>query len=124
MSRIVILGNSGSGKSSLAKRLAAKAGCEHLDLDAIAWKAADPPVRATFETSSAAIDDFVARKSAWVIEGCYASLIAYAGKYADRMYFLNIGIAACIENSEFRPWEPEKYASKEAQDENLAMLID
>ena len=30
----------------------------------------------------------------------------------------------CIENAKSRPWEPHKYESKAAQDENLAMLIE
>lgn len=124
MSRIVILGNSGSGKTSLAKRICAQTGCQHLDLDDVAWKAADAPVRESFEISSAAIDEFVARHSRWVIEGCYSSLIAHAAKHATQFYFLNIGVDACIENCRSRPWEPEKYPSKEAQDENLAVLID
>lgn len=124
MSRIVILGNSGSGKTSLARRLSTQAGCEHFDLDDIAWKAADPPVRESIEKSSAAIDGFVSHHATWIIEGCYSSLISHAAKYADRMYFLNIGVEACVENCRSRPWEPEKYPSKEAQDENLAMLVE
>jgi hypothetical protein len=29
-----------------------------------------------------------------------------------------------VENAKNRPWEPHKYESKKAQDENLDMLID
>jgi hypothetical protein len=36
---------------------------------------------------------------------------------------LNPGVEGCIANARERPWEPHKYASKEAQDANLEMLI-
>ena len=124
MNRIVIFGNSGSGKSTLARKLAAKFGCAHLDLDNITWKESDPPVRQALETSCAAIDEFIAGHAKWVIEGCYALLIEHASSRADQMYFLNIGIEGCVENCRSRPWEPEKYASEQAQDQNLEMLID
>jgi len=37
---------------------------------------------------------------------------------------LNPGVDACIRNASARPWEPHKYATREAQDANLPMLID
>ena len=124
MCRVVIFGNSGSGKTSLARRLSGEMNWPHLDLDSIAWKEADPPVRAELAESVAGIEDFRANNSSWVIEGCYASLIAHAARHATDMVFLNIGTEACVENCRSRPWEPEKYPSEAAQNENLAMLID
>jgi adenylate kinase family enzyme len=37
--KILIFGNSGSGKSTMAKRHSEQSGLAHLDLDSIAWKA-------------------------------------------------------------------------------------
>ena len=37
---------------------------------------------------------------------------------------MNLSLAQCIENAKRRPWEPHKYETKEAQDQNLDMLID
>ena len=39
------------------------------------------------------------------------------------MFFLDLPIETCIKNAIQRPWEPHKYSSKQAQDENLGMLI-
>jgi adenylate kinase family enzyme len=39
MPRILIYGNSGSGKTTMARAVAAELGLEHLDLDLIAWDA-------------------------------------------------------------------------------------
>jgi adenylate kinase family enzyme len=123
MSKIVIFGNSGSGKSTLAKALALKNHLGHLDLDTVAWKPVAPPERLSILESSKSINDFLLTYSAWVIEGCYADLLDLVTQQADEIIFLNLPISACIENAKNRPWEPHKYESKLAQDENLAMLI-
>ena len=124
MSRVVIFGNSGSGKTSLARQFSGQAGIPLLDLDSVAWKEAEPPIRESSEKSLTAIDRFIAQSQSWIIEGCYSSLIAHAAQNASQMYFLNIGVDACVENCRSRPWEPDKYASKEAQDKNLEMLVE
>ena len=59
----------------------------------------------------------------WVIEGCYSDLLESPLPRCTRLVFLNPGIEACIQNARARPWEPHKYASKEAQDANLEMLL-
>lgn len=43
---------------------------------------------------------------------------------ATEVRFPNPGVEACIANCRARPWEPEKYPSKEDQDAKLAFLID
>ena len=32
-------------------------------------------------------------------------------------------VESCIENTKNRPWEPQKYESKEAQDRSLVVLV-
>lgn len=124
MQRIIIFGNSGAGKTTLANRLAEEHALAHLDLDTLAWQKIIPPTRKPIEESRAAIDNFIADNAQWVIEGCYADLLGIAAPHASRMIFLNPGEQACIDNCHARPWEPHKYESPEAQDQNLPMLID
>lgn len=123
MSKILIFGNSGSGKSTLAKALSATQGLAHLDLDTLAWLPTNPPVRVPLPESQSAIETFMASHDNWVIEGCYTDLLEFAATHADEAIFLNLPVAACIANARNRPWEPHKYATQEAQDRNLAMLI-
>ncbi|HUS30667.1 MAG TPA: sigma-70 family RNA polymerase sigma factor [Kofleriaceae bacterium] len=122
MTRFLLVGNSGSGKSTLAARLAAREGLPHLDLDTLAWLPTTPPSRRPLADSERDIRAFTDANAAWVIEGCYADLLALVGADAT-LVFLNPGVDACIENARQRPWEPHKYESKAAQDANLEMLI-
>lgn len=123
MKRIIIFGNSGSGKSTLAKKYQNE-GLSHLDLDTIAWEMNPDPVRKSLNKSKALIDEFLNNNQSWVIEGCYSDLLEIVSKEATEAIFMNLSVEQCIANAKARPWEPHKYESKEAQDENLAMLID
>ena len=124
MKKVIIFGNSGSGKSTLAKKLSDKHNLAHLDLDTVAWDMNPEPVRKPIAKSKQVIDKFVADNNAWVVEGCYADLLALLVDECTQMIFMNLPVAACIANAKNRPWEPHKYESKEAQDANLDMLID
>lgn len=122
--KVVIFGNSGSGKSTLAAKLQAQYGLAHLDLDTVAWQPSTRPVRTPLDDSSADISQFIGRHTGWVIEGCYADLLEITLPYATEIIYLNLSVADCITNAKKRPWEPHKYESKQAQDNNLEMLID
>ena len=124
MKRIIIFGNSGSGKSTLAKALCKDKNLSHLDLDLIAWQPTSPPQRKPIAESRQEIDAFISVNDGWVIEGCYSDLLELALPAASEIIFLNLPVEACIANARNRPWEPHKYASREAQDANLDMLID
>jgi adenylate kinase family enzyme len=122
LSTTVICGNSGAG--IYAKKLAASQQAAHLDLDSLAWEATNPPTRRSVEASSKEIEWFIQANPNWVIEGCYADLLAVALAHAEEAIFVNPGIQQCVDNAKARPWETHKYPSKEAQDQNLTMLID
>ena len=120
--RIVIFGNSGSGKTTMARALATQYGLPHLDLDSLAWS--ETAVRRPLGESAQLIDAFVGANPEWIIEGCYADLLDVVLPHATEVRFLNPGPAVCAANCRTRPWEPEKYASKEEQDAKLAFLLE
>lgn len=124
MTKILIFGNSGSGKSSLARQLSEQQGLEHLDLDSLAWLPGDPPSRMPVESAQKALNAFDDEAPAWVIEGCYADLIELLMPLASEIIFLDLPVATCVNHAKNRPWEPHKYASAEEQDKNLPMLLD
>lgn len=119
--RILIYGNAGSGKSTMARQAARELGIPHLDLDQITWAAV--AVRRPLPESLALLGAFMDAHPAWVIEGCYGGLIEAALPRCTELRFLNPGVDACVANCRRRPWEPEKYASPEAQDQMLDALI-
>jgi adenylate kinase family enzyme len=118
------MGNSGAGKSTLASRLAEREGLRHLDLDTLAWEPETPPRRRPVEASRRDIAEVALAGDRWVIEGCYADLVEMVLPRATLFLFLNPGVDACLANARARPWEPHKYATKQEQDANLAMLLD
>ncbi|WP_133407233.1 AAA family ATPase [Parashewanella tropica] len=124
MRKIAIFGNSGSGKSTLAKNLSAEHQLAHLDLDSIAWQQSEVPERKPINESEIEILDFIDTHQEWVIEGCYSDLLELILKHASEIIFLDLPIETCISNAKNRPWEPHKYPSKKAQDNNLNMLTD
>ena len=124
MTKILIFGNSGSGKSTLAKKLCGTDDLSHLDLDTLAWKPEVPPKRKPLGESELDILEFIETNKGWVIEGCYSDLLEIALPFSTEILFMNLPGELCIENARSRPWEPHKYESKAAQDNNLEMLID
>ena len=121
--KLLIFGNSASGKSTLAKQLAKSENLAHLDLDLLAWQPTNPPTRTALSESTLAIEHFMQQHNSWVIEGCYSDLLAIAEAQSSEIIFMNLPIDDCIINAKNRPWEPHKYDSKSAQDANLTMLI-
>jgi len=121
--RIVIVGNSGSGKSTLARRLARQQGLAALDLDTVAWEPGKIAVPRPPAAAVANVQAFCRAHERWVVEGCYAGLAGAALAGAPTLVFLEPGVDACLANCSARPWEPHKYASREAQDEKLECLL-
>ena len=121
MNRIVIIGNSGSGKTTMGDRLASEYGISHLDLDSLAWES--PAVRRPLQESLAIIQAFVRAKPEWIVEGCYAGLVESILPFATELRFLNPGMEACVRNCRARPFEPHKYASMVEQNARLDFLL-
>lgn len=121
--RVAILGNSGSGKSTLARQLAAAGDIPVLDLDTIAWKPGEIAVAREPGHAAADVCAFCDSNEDWIVEGCYASLIASSLRFEPQLLALDPGVDQCAANCRSRPWEPHKYASKAVQDEHLAFLL-
>lgn len=114
--RVILLGNAGAGKSTLSKRLNAKQPATCLSLDEVAFH--DDAQRRPLQDSIADVRLFIADHDSWIIEGCYADIIEPVLDECDELIFLNPGVDVCIAHCRVRPWEPEKFSSKEEQDEN------
>src|SRR6476660_9694204 len=137
--KVLIFGNSGSGKSTYASALAARESLAHLDSDSIVWGFGEPGKIAVLkraiateastrqlqrpdEAVAASLRNFIDSHAAWVIEGCYGKLVRAASAHCTLLVFLNPGIDACLANNLKRPWEPHKYASLDLQNKMLGQL--
>lgn len=120
--KVLVFGNSGSGKSTYAQALAAQHGVSHLDLDSIVWEPGKIAVQRDPQSIADSLMGFIACQSDWVIEGCYGELVESASAHCTQLVFLNPGLETCQANNLMRPWEPGKYASMEQQQSMLTAL--
>ena len=122
--RLLIVGNSGSGKSWKARALAQQHQLAHLDLDTIYFVPGLVAVARPMQLVLADLNAFIDANPAWVAEGCYGDVIEAALPFCSELLFMNPGQDACLANNRKRPWEPHKYASKQQQDSMLPFLLD
>jgi adenylate kinase family enzyme len=119
--KVILLGNAGSGKSTLARRMIARHPAARLSLDEVAFESGTE--RRPLQQSIDDVVRWIAANESWIIEGCYADIIEPVLKFCDQLIFLNPGIEACIAHCRSRPWELEKFSSRQEQDANLDHLI-
>lgn len=84
--RLVVVGTTSSGKSTLAKRLAAKLGCDFIELDALHWEPGwqEAPLevfRQRVETATQA--------AAWVVAGNYHVVRDIVWRKAEAVIWLD-----------------------------------
>ena len=120
--RLVLLGNAGAGKSTMASRIIGGGNIPRLSLDTIAWD--EGPKRKQLDSSLRKLHDFIQASDQWIIEGCYSDLIEAALPHCTELRFLNPGVEVCVAQCHRRPWEPEKFSSPEDQNAMLHRLIE
>jgi adenylate kinase family enzyme len=119
--KVIILGNAGAGKSTLAKNLIVKEPAARLSLDEVAFQGGTE--RRPLQDSIDAVKRWISKQESWIIEGCYADIVEPALAYAEELIFLNPGVDACMAHCRSRAWEPSKFSSRQEQEDNLDNLI-
>ncbi|WP_426104885.1 adenylate kinase [Massilia sp. TSP1-1-2] len=95
--RTLVMGNSGSGKSWLAARIAAELGAPWIDLDHLFWEPGGYNI-ARDKTLTHAMLDAACAQPSWVVEGIYGSLLTRAQPRSDTLLWLCVDEAECIAN--------------------------
>ncbi|WP_230940771.1 adenylate kinase [Burkholderia diffusa] len=97
LTRTLIIGNSGSGKSWLAERVADRSGAAYVDLDLIHWLPGGygvPRERA----DAIRLAQLAAEADRWVIEGIYGWLVNEVLANASALVWLCIDEGECVAN--------------------------
>ncbi|MDA0351183.1 MAG: adenylate kinase [Chloroflexi bacterium] len=103
--RIVVIGNTSSGKSTLAARLAEIVGGTHVELDALYWRIPcwQPPEAADFQ---AAVRDSIAGTPRWASSGNYLGSGAQEILWplADTLIWLDMPLPMVLRRVVKRSW--------------------
>lgn len=91
--KIAIIGNAGSGKTTLAFQLQKKLKLPLYHLDQYAW--APNWQRINFETFAAS-HETLCKKDKWILEGLYVRLIPQRIYHADLVIFLDVPRFICV----------------------------
>lgn len=91
--RIVVAGTSGSGKTTVARRLAALGGVPYVELDALYWDPGWTP--ATDDVFRARVDAALAG-DAWIVDGGYAGVRDLTWGRAEHMIWLDYSMPRAL----------------------------
>lgn len=93
MKKIIVLGNSGSGKSTFTANLSKKTNIESLHLDPIVFKYSwDSP---NFEELQEKVAEII-KKDSWIIDGNFLNKAVERFDNCDTIFFLDINRFTCL----------------------------
>ena len=122
MKRVLVVGCPGSGKSVFSRALAEKTGLPLCHLDLLKWNADKTTVdRPLFLERLAA----VLEGEAWIIDGNYASTMAWRMDCCDTVFFLDYPTAVCLEGIKARKGKPRPDMPwvEEGEDEEFLSFV-
>jgi adenylate kinase family enzyme len=122
--RTAILGNSGSGKTSLTRALVRRRPFPTLDLDSVVWEPTRIAVRRPDQAIVAELKTFTDHHPGWIIEGCYSDLIEALLPLTPELIFLNPGRETCLLQCRQRFQETPGFAARQDQEQRLGFLLD
>lgn len=122
MQRIVIIGNSGSGKTYLAVQIGTQFGLPVTHLDALFWEPGGFNVKRPKEL---VLQDIEAIKQSeqWIIEGVFGELAAHFVENAEGLIWLEMDWDTCQSNLLRRGSESEKQRDPEAAEASFQRLL-
>lgn len=121
MSRIHILGASGSGTSTLGAALAIRLSVPHLDTDAFYWRPTDPPFTTPRPAAErlALLQQRLPRSGGWVLSGSAISWARPIEPLFDLIVFLHL--APALRMDRLRGRERTRYGARIAPGGDMAM---
>jgi adenylate kinase family enzyme len=121
--RAVIIGNSGSGKTWLACRLATSGAASIIHLDHLFWE----PGRFDRKRSTAEVQSLIEeskRTASWVVEGVFGDLAEHYLTDSDTLIWLDLEWSICRARLERRGSESKAHMNREQSEVGLSRLIE
>lgn len=122
MKRILIIDNSGSGKSWLAAQLAERLNIREVNLDTIVWQPGGFNQKQPQHEIDLAIEA-LAQEPSWVVEGVFGALAEQLLDAADTLLFLDLDWSVCRESLISRGSESAKQRDAMAAEDNFHKLL-
>jgi hypothetical protein len=120
--RFVILGNSGAGKTMLARAMAARSRLPVLQLDSLPADTGAADNGRLPDRALALLEAFCACDE-WIVEGRDGTRVLAVLPHRPELVFLNPGPAVCMQHCRSAAWEPHRYASSQAQRDHLPQRL-
>jgi adenylate kinase family enzyme len=121
--RIVVIGNGGSGKTWLARRLAACIDTSIVHLDDLFWEPGGFDKKRSPEEVDHLIDGSK-RADSWVVEGVFGELAERYFAEAELLIWLDIEWDICRARLLARGSESKRHLGREQSEEGLKRLVD
>lgn len=123
MKKIIIIGNSGSGKTWLAKRMAAVRGIPHIELDSIFWE----PGGYNHKRNDLEIEADLKKiqgSGCWLAEGVFGHIVDHLVSFADTLICIDLPWDECRKNLMNRGSESSRQLDPRTAEENFMSLLD
>jgi adenylate kinase family enzyme len=121
--KTIILGNSGSGKTWLAKRLSNIFGAPIIHLDDFFWEPGGFDSKRSCEEVALLIQQSKDKES-WIVEGVFGELAEHYLDVAELLVWLDIDWKICRSRLEIRGSESKRHQEREQSQEGLRKLIE
>ena len=93
MRKVLVIGSGGSGKTTLARRLAARLNIELIHLDSLYWK---PGWVETPKSEWLKIVEEIVNRDTWIMDGNYSGTLDLRIRACDTVIFLDIPRLVCL----------------------------
>ena len=123
MNKVIIIGNAGSGKTWLGKRMAAVLGVPHVALDSIFWEPGGYNLKrkgSAVEADLKGIQD----SECWIAEGVFGHLVDHIISFADTLVYLDLPWEECRSSLLIRGSESSRQLDPKKAEENFQALLE